>query len=496
MSHCLSTAICLPSIKCSNPIPLSHESRRSSNSANSPHGTSTSIHILDDDSLLNIFYLYRRIPTPVNANVTTAGNALLGEEWDRECWWFKLVHVCRRWRYLILVADMLAHSPPLPLVINFSSNDRSVSAEDEEGIILALQHCDRMRCIRLEKPVPSLQKVIMAIDGEFPTLEYLSIWHRFGDRETLMLLQTFRAPHLRHLMLVDFAIQLGSPLLMPATGLVTLWLEEIPPSAYFGPNDLLQQLSLMPQLETLAIGFRLPVPDRDIEGQLLQRSMMADIVTLPNLRWYWFRGTGAWLEEFILRMAAPLLERFEIFFFARLTYFFIPHLEQFLNTRGNFKFSCADITFYQWQVSVTAHPHGTTRAHPLCLQVGSRYLDIQLSSAVQILSQLRTVLSTVEHLTIRYERYPVVPECHHEASRLLWRGLLRSFNHVKELVVCKGLVSQLSRSLRVDCGESPMEMLPELKELAYDVNGDTGDAFTVFINARQDAGHPVVLVHR
>jgi hypothetical protein len=51
-----------------------------------------------------------------------------------ERWWYKLVKVCRRWRYLILesashlglclvcspgtpVAEMLAHSPPLPLII-------------------------------------------------------------------------------------------------------------------------------------------------------------------------------------------------------------------------------------------------------------------------------------------------------------------------------------------------------------------------------------------
>jgi hypothetical protein len=166
---------------------------------------------------------------------------------------------------------MLAHSPPLPLVINFSDNDRSVSAEDEESIILALQHRDRTRCIRLAKPVPNLQKAIMAINGEFPRLEYLFIWHRFSGHETLTLLLTFRAPHLRHLTLVNLAFQLGSPLLTPAAGLVTLGLLEIPPSAYFGPNDLLQQLSLMPQLETLAIGFRLPVPDR---GQLMQGPMM------------------------------------------------------------------------------------------------------------------------------------------------------------------------------------------------------------------------------
>jgi hypothetical protein len=64
---------------------------------------------------------------------------------------------------------MLAHSPPLPLVIDYE--DRDITAKDEEAIILALEQRDRVRRIRFYIPVLQLQRLIIAIDGEYPILE-------------------------------------------------------------------------------------------------------------------------------------------------------------------------------------------------------------------------------------------------------------------------------------------------------------------------------------
>ena len=46
----------------------------------------SSIHILDDDSLLNVFHLYR--PTPFDEDKTNNERAF-GGEWIRERWWYK-----------------------------------------------------------------------------------------------------------------------------------------------------------------------------------------------------------------------------------------------------------------------------------------------------------------------------------------------------------------------------------------------------------------------
>jgi hypothetical protein len=174
------------------------------------------------------------------------------------------------------VVEMLAHSPLLPLIINHIDQlEHDVTAEDEEGIILALRHRDRVRRIRLMKPFRSLQKLVIALDGEYPILEYLLIeqqqqQHRpvIDKNMNLKLPETFRAPHLRHLMLRNFAIPIASPILANMGNLVTLSLMDIPPAAYFNPDALVQRLSLTPQLETFGINFN-TYPTRDVEGQIL-----------------------------------------------------------------------------------------------------------------------------------------------------------------------------------------------------------------------------------
>ena len=127
-----------------------------------------SIHILDDDSLLHVFYLYRPFILGEDDDDDTR---LLGwnGRWVRGRWWYKHAHVCRRWRNIILgsssyldlslvcakdtpVADMLIHSPPLSLDIDFFEEYRGITAEDEEAITLALKQRDRVRRVRLRLP--------------------------------------------------------------------------------------------------------------------------------------------------------------------------------------------------------------------------------------------------------------------------------------------------------------------------------------------------------
>ena len=73
-----------------------------------------------------------------------------------------------------------------------------------------------------------------------------------------------------------------------------------------------------------------------------------------------------------------------------------------------------------------------------------------------------------------------------------------SFNNVKTLRVNGGLVKEFSRCLRLDDGEDPLELLPKLQELTYWDPIWRGayarDAFTSFVDARQNAGLPVTLM--
>jgi hypothetical protein len=68
---------------------------------------------------------------------------------------------------------MLAHVPPLPIVVDYCYENRKVTAQDVEGILLALRRRRRVRRIRLQMPTSDLKKVVVAMVGEFPMLEYL-----------------------------------------------------------------------------------------------------------------------------------------------------------------------------------------------------------------------------------------------------------------------------------------------------------------------------------
>jgi len=464
------------------------------------------IYILDDDSLLNIFHLCR--PVLLDDDVADDGRILEGGEWARERWWYRLVQVCQRWRSLILasashlrlsllctygipVTKMLAHSP-LPLTIDYLGDDRDIATE-EEGIILALQHRDRVRRIRLRVPLLNLQKFILAMDGEFPILEYLFIEPPTGLSSELVLPNTFKAPHLRHLVLSDFGSPIvTSPSLITGISLVTLSIQNISPSAHSHPTDLLQQLSLLPYLEILGISVHSPVPNHEVERKLLHKPVTTH-VTLPNLRWFGFRGASTYLEALLPQMTTPLLEKLQISFFRQPNYY-TPYLLQFMGATKSLRFDSARLALYKNMIDVEGYPHQGTTMYNFSLSIHCRDLDWQVVSGAQTFRSLRTVFSAVEHLTLEFFRYPISPEANNEVDRIHWRELLMSFSNVKTLHVDDDFFGQISRCLQVDDGESPTQLFPELKELEYSMPYAAKEAFMRFIVARQNAGCPVTLI--
>ena len=488
---------------------MSYQFSKRRSTGNRSH--STLVHLLDDDSLLVIFY-FCRPSIFVESEAENDVRLIEGGKWNRERWWYRLIQVCRRWRYIVLdsaihlqvslvcgrgtpVADMLAHSPPVPLIIDHIDEEYHVlTPEDEEGIILALQNRDRVRRIRITKSVSILQKLVIALDGEFPILEYLLISNRrvirpFIDLSTsLNFPETFRAPHLRQLWLDNFATPIESPILTTMGNLVTLWLSSIPSSSYFHPNALLHRLSLLPRLETLGLAFHCYNPNA--ERQLL-RTPIVTRVTLPNLHWLFFDGTRAYLEALLPWLATPLLEKLHIHFLNQMVYS-IPHLRQFINMAGNLRLNFAVVMFDEDLIRLSGYPHHEANLCSLIMELGGRHLDWQVVSAAQVFHALKTVLSAVERLDLRYNRPNISSEWNRQADCTHWREFLGSFGKVKMLRVEYGLVEQVSRALQPEEGDSPTELFPELQELSYSRRG-ASRAFALFIDARQKAGRPLTV---
>jgi hypothetical protein len=463
---------------------------------------STTIQDLDNDSLLHVFYLFR----PSLIEVDELGTAIW--KWGTQQWWYKLAQVCSRWRCLVLgsasylglslvckpgisIVDMLAHSPPLPLIIGFNHPTHELTAEDEEGIISTLQHRDRLQCIYLQLPFLSLQKLILIMDDEFPALQYLYIGPPTKHDTQLALPLTFEAPHLRRLSLSHFASQIGSPLLSTATGLVRLLLDWIHPSTYPHPNDFLGQLASLPQLENLEISFRSPVPKRDIERQLLHDPVTIH-VTHPNLRVFDIVGVSGFWEAVLPHMATPLLETFRVQFFNQLR-FPVPHLPRFMMGAEKLRFGRAVLIFHHEAVLLRTFTHVGARFDNFNVTVSCRHLDWQVSSMTEICNILRPLFSGVVDLTLDHREHTLSSAWHNRADPTQWRELLGSFGDVKTLRVHNGLVGELSRSLLLD-GEPPLQVLPKLKELVCPISGVDDQTYAPFIREREVAGQPVDLI--
>ncbi|KAH9961760.1 hypothetical protein BC827DRAFT_258930 [Russula dissimulans] len=432
-----------------------------SSSLTTSASSTSSIHILDDDSLLNIFRLYRQT---IFDEDKAENHRIFEGKWVRERWWYKLVHVCQRWRSLILrsashldlclvctyrtpVADMLAHFPPLPLVIDHFRKyyEEPANSEDEAGILIALQQRDRVRRIQLGGHVPYMQRLIETIDEEFPMLEYLcimctTVWNKWWP-----LPKTFQAPRLRHLILSDFAFPMRSPLLTNID-ILELTLQLLDSYADFTADTLLQPLSLMHHLQSFAIDCG-DCLDAHVNGEPL----MIRNVTLPNLRSFAFHGECAFLEALLPHITTPLLEKLYISLFYQQV-FSAPHLLQFIITTVNFTGwpSSAVLRFDDWEASVELFPDVGAQMYSVCLSNQVSTLNRQVAFAAHVLDVLRPVLSEVVHLTLEY-RYGEGTAAestlwHNQPDRTDWRKLLGAFGNVKTLCTMasskKSLVEQ------------------------------------------------------
>ena len=394
---------------------------------------------------------------------------------------------------------MLAHSPPLPLIIDFylTISENAFTDKDEEGLILALEKRDRVRRIRLLVPFPRLQKFIPAIDEEYPVLEYLIMGPSTHDNSTeLMLPERFQAPRLCHILLKGFAVEFR--LLTTAVGLVTLTLILDHPSTHIEPNNLLQLLSFMPQLESFRINFSYQVSDDDVARQVMQMPTMTHVIH-PSLRQFMFRGAIAYMGTVAPWLTTPCLEKLEIDF-NQLTLSAPPRL-QFIETTENLRFDSAklEFDFSKGQIFVGMYLREDTETFALSIFVYYSHLDWQVSFLASIFLALSKILSAVVHLTFEHKLPGRSSEGHIEVGRSEWRRLLRPFNNVKTLRVNGGLVKELSHCLRLDDREKPLELLPKLQELTYwdPIFGPVRDGFTSFADARQNAGCPVTLIrHR
>ena len=454
----------------------------------------TYIHMLDNDSLLQIFSHYRRSHE---------------ENWSLRLTWRNLAHVCRRWRYLIYDSwshlDMcllltnkspsittLSHLPPLPLFIDYSdARSRTKARKDEDNIHHGLQWHGRVCQVTIQAPSLSLRRWLELMNKPFPRLRNLSLLSTTIEDMKLTLTDTLQAPDLRHLSLHGIRLPMGLPLLSSTIALSTLSLTHVGVSSYFSPGQLVTQLQCLPFLEELSIGFAVPIPLPSSERQLISSPIPP--VTLANLRQFTFRGLSVYLDNLVAQISAPLLERLSLSIFFELA-FTLVNLTEFIHRTEGFRCLVAGVIFNKDGASINANHYEQQDIGKIKVYVNCECLDWQIDSVTQVCNALGKVLSFVEELSLDLDLDGMPPRSEDTLDNMLWHDLLLPFIGVKKLRIGSSLTFELSQALESVAGGLVLDFLPELQEIDVQLLlNHAKKAFSAFIRARESNDRPVYL---
>ena len=134
------------------------------------------IMMLSDNVLLEIFDAYRICDS---------------DFCDYLVWqWGRLVHVCQRWRQIIFASPLRLHLhlhctyethirkllgcwPAFPISVDYAR--KGLSPDDEDHILAALEHSDRVGLLYLYIRAPELAKLSTVIQKPFPVLKVLCL---------------------------------------------------------------------------------------------------------------------------------------------------------------------------------------------------------------------------------------------------------------------------------------------------------------------------------
>jgi F-box-like len=457
-----------------------------------------SIGHLPDELLLEIFDLWRLAD-------------LCG--WNHERQWYTLLHICRRWRYIMLESasrlklrllcdhhtpteTMLMHSPPLPLIVEPTYIDRAdIIEQSQQNAFHGLGQSDRVFSIILSADSLYYEyklKLNAALNRTFPILETLSLTS-FEDDIPMILPDNFATPRLRALHLHNIPLEDASLVLTNSVtaNLISLRFDRIEEYSYVPPEHLLELISSMPQLENLSIGFGptflLSDPDREFWHADMHR------VVLPSLWNLTFTGDSAYLEKLLARISAPLLQCFHVTYSPKPS-LAVKALPAFLKTIQDIDFRAAVVSF-SGTVAITYYPEKPSDSSScLMLAMGSddkidRFNE-QVATMVQICTAISPVLRFVESLAIEFNRAYVPDDF--AVRREHWCIFLRSLGAVRRLRADVALTRELVRTLNPEDGMATEELLPMLSELVVVSRVDlVRNPFDSLIHTRSLVGYDI-----
>jgi len=450
--------------------------------------------MLQDDVLLEIFDSYRKLVC-----------------WHDGMWnWQKLLHVCRRWRYIVLASPRrldlhiacnrstptrkwLDIWPPFPISISCYPWG-SEGIRGNHNIFAALQQRNRISRINLSGITPmEVEQFTAMMDEPFPALTDLCVRTPETDLHAELPYSFLggSAPCLQSFILGGTAFPELPNLVLSASHFQYLHLHSIPDAGYIPPEAMVTFLLPLHNLKGLTIEFTAITPHpRQTSSPTLTHAL------LPSLTGFHFNGASQYLMDFIARIDTPMLNSFQMIFFSDL----IPNISQlhtFIDRTDGLKtFIQTEVYLRPWEVQAIFK----SPANP-GLDITYERSDWPLSSMMRLYKRLLSIPSQVEQLELCEEAwdeldFSVEEGWHDDLYDPLWLRLLEPFVSAKSLCVSKRLGPFVTFALAELIGERVLEVLPRLENLFLEDLGSSGfveETIKSFVSVRQLSGHPVIV---
>jgi len=429
--------------------------------------------------------------------------------------WRPLVHVCRRWRYLVFASPRLlnlrleyeGHGPtsevleawpvlPVILLSTFSGHPKSDQRWDNMVAALESEHYYNRICEIVISDITNSrwERFAAAMQKPFPQLTHLEVWVYRGVVPILP--DSFlggSAPCLQTLRLRSIPFPIMPKLLLSVNGLVELSLRDIPDSGYISPDVIATALTVMTRLETLQLLFRSPRSRPHTASRPLHPPTRFVLPALTELE---FGGVYQYLEDLLARVDAPRLNYLLITFFMDLN-FDVPQFHRLIGHAEVFKtFDHAEVLISDRSIRLGLSPKTRLIDHLtlLELQINCRELDWQLSSLAQVCSSF-PLISTLEELEIRESDQLKSSHSEDDMENAQWLELLDPFAALRDLYLTRGIAQRICGALQDLFGERATEVLPALRNLFVRTRPlqPVQEAMIPFVAARQLSGHPVAI---
>jgi len=402
--------------------------------------------------------------------------------------------------------------PPLLINISYYAIQKSTGysifklGDDVDNIIAALEHSSRICEMTLfNAPSSEMENILEAMQEPFPALTELKLRpaNGIGATPVVRVPDSFlggSAPRLGTLSLEDIPVPFPGlrKLLLSATDLNSLYLQNVCDSVYFSPEAIVGSLSALTRLEQLALTFKSPRSRPDRESR---RPPPSSRILLPVLTRLTFQGVSEYLEDLVAQIDAPQLQALSITLFHQL-FLHTPQLARFISRAPGLKGHdearvVFDDSYIRFTLLFPSRPH--TREQEIRLGIRCNHPDLQLSALSQVCTSSfpQTFIPAVRHLYVLESRqYPRLDWVNNMIQTRQWLDLFHPFTTVKNLYLSKTILPLIAPALQELVGERVTTALPALQCLFLDglrTSGHVQETIMPFVAARQLSTHPIVV---